>query len=64
MRKMLKNLFLSQTGSKSEARNPKFEANGRKIVWGFGHLDFGFVSDFDIRISNLLTTFLVPATPG
>jgi len=30
----------------------------------FGHLDFGFVSDFDIPISVFLTTFLVPAVPG
>ena len=22
------------------------------LVWEFGHLDFRFVSDFDIRISN------------
>jgi len=29
------------------------------IVLNFEHLDFGFVSDFDIRISDL--SFLVPA---
>jgi hypothetical protein len=27
----------------------------------FGHLDFEFVSNFDIRISDLLATFLIPS---
>ena len=44
--------------SKSEARNPKqirrFEIQmTQSVVSNFGHLSFGFVSDFDIRISDL-----------
>jgi len=44
---------------KYEARNPKsetiskFKAQISKPVLNFGHLIFEFVSDFDIRISNL-----------
>ena len=52
--------------NKSEARNPNFETNSndrnRKfkglmmLFRKFGHLDLGFVSDFDIRVSNFLRT--------
>ncbi len=59
---------------KSEARNPKFEtiSNDRNpkfrtvLFWKFGHLKLGFVSDFDIRISDLskYKASLVPAMPG
>jgi hypothetical protein len=46
---------------KLEARNPKFETNSNdrnpklRILpfWKFENLNFGFVSSFDIRISNL-----------
>jgi len=41
------------------------------MFWKFGHMDFGFVSDWsekdaspDIRVSVFLTPFLVPAVPG
>jgi hypothetical protein len=30
----------------------------------FEHLNFGVVSDFDIRISSFRYSYLVPATPG
>src|SRR5579859_1462846 len=36
--------------NKSEYRNPKFKTNA---FGSLGHSDFGFVSDFDIRISDL-----------
>jgi hypothetical protein len=52
--------------NKSEARNPNFETNSndrnRKfkglmmLFRKFGHLDLGFVSDFDIRVSNFSRT--------
>ncbi len=43
---------------KSEARNPNFETNSNvqnlsSPVLDLVHLDLGFVSDFDIRISDL-----------
>jgi hypothetical protein len=59
---------------KFEARNPKFETisndqnmqNSRQASFGFGVLDFShlrfvvseFVSDFDIRISDLFRSML------
>ncbi len=59
---------------KHEARNSKLETspnvqstNDRKknteksFVWDFGHLDFEFVSDFDIRISNLYSQLRLDA---
>jgi hypothetical protein len=58
--------------SKSEARNPKFEANpkfpnpkGFSFIC-FRPLDFEFVSDFEIRNSDLSTlhTGLAMAMPG
>jgi len=45
--------------NKFEARNPKFETISNdqnrglnSFVLRLGHSNFGFVSDFDIRISN------------
>jgi len=59
---------------KSEARNPKFEtiSNDRNpkfktvLFWKFGHLKLKFVSDFDIRISDLSDhkTSSIPAMMG
>jgi hypothetical protein len=52
--------------NKSEARNPNFETNANDrnqknerlmvLFRKFGHLDFEFVSDFDIRISDFSYT--------
>jgi hypothetical protein len=47
------------TNHKLEARNPKLETNTKiqierlKMVRKFQPLSLGFVSDFDIRISDL-----------
>jgi hypothetical protein len=58
--------------SKFEARNSKFETNPNvlnskifSLFGGFEPLDFEFVSDFDIRISDFSTsqTCLAPAMP-
>jgi hypothetical protein len=58
---------------KSEARNPNSETNpnvpnSKVFSWFavFELLKFEFVSDFDIRISDLLIpqSFLAPAWPG
>jgi hypothetical protein len=51
-----------QPNSKSETRNPKQTSNpkietaGKRglAVGGFPFVDFGFVSDFDIRVSDFL----------
>jgi hypothetical protein len=51
----------SYSRDKFEARNPKFETNSndrnsklKTLRFGkFEHLDLGFVSRFDIRISDL-----------
>jgi len=44
-------------------RNPKFKT---VLFWKFGYLKLGFVSDLDIRISDLSNnkTSLVSAMPG
>ena len=62
----LKGFLRNVKRNKSEARNPNFETNSKdrnRKVKGlmmlfreFGHLDLGFVSDFDIRVSNFSRT--------
>jgi hypothetical protein len=63
---------IERVKSKFEARNPKFETNPnvpnpKVFSWFavFEFLNFEFVSDFDIRISDfsMPRTRLVPATP-
>jgi hypothetical protein len=42
-----------QLETSSNDQNPKFKTkNG--LLWALGHMNFGFVSNFGIRISNLL----------
>jgi hypothetical protein len=64
---------MERVNSKFEARNPKFETNpmvpnSNDFSWFavFELLNFEFVSDFDIRISDfsMPRTCLVPAMPG
>ena len=61
------------SGVKSEARNPKFEtisnnqipnARNKQEFKKIEFREFGFVSGFDIRISDFLATYLIPAAPG
>jgi len=56
---MARKLSMERLGLKFEARNSKFETNpnfqnpkGSFLLGGFKILDFEFVSDFDIRISD------------
>jgi len=50
---------MNEPSSKHEIRNSKQARMSKiqiiqtKYVLGFGNSDFGFVSDFDIRISDL-----------
>jgi hypothetical protein len=69
---MASKLPMPRADSKFEARNPKFETNpnvpnSNVFCWFavFEHLNFEFVSDFDIRISDfsMPQTCLVPAWP-
>jgi len=64
---------MERADSKFEARIPKFETrsnvpNSNVFSWFavFEHLNFEFVSDFDIRISDfsMPRTCLAPAMPG
>jgi hypothetical protein len=64
---------MESAGSKFEARNPKFETNpkvpnSKVFSWFvvFDFLNFEFVSDFDIRISDFLMiqTCLVSGMAG
>jgi hypothetical protein len=73
MRKKATKFSMERADSKFETRNPKFETNpnvpnSKVFSWFdiFEPLDFEFVSDFDIRISDfsILQTCLVPAAPG
>jgi len=70
---MASKLPMERANSKFEARNPKFETIPKvpnsNVFSGFAffeHLNFEFVSDFDIRISDfsMPRTCLVPAMPG
>jgi hypothetical protein len=70
---MTSKLSMERPDSKFEARNPKFETNPKApnsngFSWFavFELLNFEFVSDFDIRISDFSMpgTCLVPATLG
>jgi hypothetical protein len=70
---MASRLPMGRVNSKFEARNPKFETNPKVpnsnvFSWFavFELLNFEFVSDFDIRISDfsMPRTCLVPALPG
>jgi hypothetical protein len=70
---MASKLLMERADSKFEARNPKFETNpnvpNSNVLFLFAVfelLNFEFVSDFDIRISDLsiIQTFLVPARSG
>jgi hypothetical protein len=70
---MVSKLSMESGNSKFEARNPKFETNPKGpnsnvFSWFavFELLNFEFVSDFDIRISDfsMPRTCLVPAMPG
>jgi hypothetical protein len=69
---MASRLPIEKAHPKFEARNPKFETNPKvpnsNVFLGllFELLNFEFVSDFDIRISDfsIPRTCLVPATPG
>jgi len=58
---------MPRADSKFEARNPKFETNPNVFSWFavLEPLNFEFVSDFDIRISDfsMPKTCLVPAWP-
>jgi len=70
---MASKLPMKKVDSKFEARNPKFETN-RKVpnsnVFSWfaivENLNFEFVLDFDIRVSDfsMPRTCLVPAMPG
>jgi hypothetical protein len=42
--------------------SPDIEQEVIAGVWNFGHLVFGFVSDFDIRISNLSRNLFICRT--
>jgi hypothetical protein len=73
VRKMATEVSMERADSKFQARNPKFGINpnvpnSKVFSWFdiFEPLDFEFVSDFDIRISDfsILQSCLVPATPG
>jgi outer membrane protein assembly factor BamB len=44
---------ISKSETSTNAPNPKFET-GQSHALRFGHLDFGFVSDFGLRISNFV----------
>jgi hypothetical protein len=64
---------MERADPKSEARNPKFETNPKFPNSNFFSwfavlelLDFEFVSDFDIRISDfsMPRNCLFPAMPG
>jgi hypothetical protein len=70
---MVTKLPMERADSKFEARISKFEKNpnvpnSNVFSWFavFEHLNFEFVSDFDIRISDfsIHQTFLVPAWLG
>ena len=70
---MASKLSMEKADSKFEARNPKFETNpnvpnSNICSWFavFEPLNFEFVSDFDIRISDfsMPQTCMVPAMPG
>jgi len=69
---MASKLSMESVNSKFEARNPKFETNqnvpnSNVFSWFvfFEPLNFEFVSDFDIRISDfsMPRTCFVPALP-
>jgi hypothetical protein len=73
VRKTASKLPMERANSKFEARNPKFETNPKVpnsnvFSWFavFELLNFEFVSDFDIRISDfsMPRTCLVPAMLG
>jgi hypothetical protein len=73
MRKMASRLPMKRVDSKSEARNPNFETNPKvpnsNVFFEFAvfnFLNFEFVSDFDIRISDFSMgrTCFIPALPG
>jgi len=70
---MATKLSMEMADSKSEARNPNFETNPNvqnsnfhSWIAVFELLNFEIVSNFDIRISDLLISRarLVPAWPG
>jgi len=70
---MATKLPMGSTDSKFEARIPKFETksnvpNSKVLSWFaiFENLNFEFVSDFDLRISDfsIHRTFLVQAWPA
>jgi hypothetical protein len=70
---MASELRMEGVNSKSEARNPNFETNPNvqntntlSLFAVIERLNFEFVSDFDIRISDFLMppTSLVPTNPG
>ncbi|PIV20326.1 MAG: hypothetical protein COS40_13230 [Deltaproteobacteria bacterium CG03_land_8_20_14_0_80_45_14] len=55
---------------KSEVRNPNFETNSNdqntKLItfWKFGNSKLGFVSDFDIRISDFNNPVCITVRAG
>jgi hypothetical protein len=70
---MARKFPMESAGYNFEARNPKFETNPNvpnskvfSLFVFFDFLNFEFVSDFDIRISDfsIRQTCLVPAMPG
>ena len=42
-----------ETSPNVQSTNDRKKNIEKSFVWDFGHLDFKFVSDFDIRISDL-----------